>query len=199
MTIKGRITPELRSSIQTAINKTKETGREHGFFLCTDEQDKLSVSKLKSGIAHQVRLESPLVACHGKKIQGDFHTHTYLTALKKIKPNLSDEQIKDVINTEHKNYVEELGTKELTIDSPSPKDLLKELLYNCVGISKGTTCVISDMGNDKIECWTVKKTNSNDCNAAYKKLFKDEKERELVKYDKHTISLFDKEIIDPNK
>lgn len=194
--IKDKITPELKSKFQDAINRTKETGREHGFFLCIDEQQKLSTTKLRSGVAHQVRLESPLVACPGKKIQGDFHTHTYLTALKKVKPNLSDEKIKEFINREHKKYIEELGTEKLTIDSPSPKDLLKEILYNCVGVSKGTTCVVSDLEADKVECWTVKNMNGKNCNIAYNKLFKGEKERELVKYDKQMISLFDKEIID---
>ncbi len=197
--IREKITPEIRSKFQDAINKTKDTGREHGFFLCIDEQQKLSTSKLKSGIAHQIKLESPLVACPGKKIQGDFHTHTYLTVLKKIKPDSSDENIRKLIKREHKKYINELGTKELTIDSPSPKDLLKELLYKCTGISKGTTCVISDVDSNKIECWTAKDNNGNDCNIAYNKLFKDEIERELVKYDKHMISLFDKEIIDLKK
>jgi hypothetical protein len=112
---------------------------------------------------------------------------------------LPDEEIKKLINGEHKKYIKELGIDKLTIDSPSPKDLLKEILYNCVGVSKGTTCVISDMGNDKIECWNVKKAKANSCNMAYNKLFKDDKERELVKYDKHMISLFDKEIIDLRK
>ncbi len=221
MTIK--ITPEIKSKFQDAIKKTKDTGREHGFYLCIDNKQKLSTSKLQSGMTHQIKLESPLSACPGKKIQGDFHTHTYLTAIKKIKPNLTDKQIKDLINRNHKSYIEEMkeiGIKQqyanaqakatplanndyrsLTIDSPSPKDLLKEILYKCVGISKGTTCVISDMGNDKLECWTVKNSisdsnmQSKDCTIAYNKLFKDDKEKELVKYDKHILSLFDKETI----
>lgn len=197
--IKEKITPEMRSQFQDAVNKTKDTGREHGFFLCIDKQQNLSASKLRSGIANQIKLESPLVACPGKKIQGDFHTHTYLTVLKKIKPDYSDENIRKLIKNEHKKYLEELGTKELTIDSPSPKDLLKEILYKCTGISRGTTCVISDVDSDKIECWTAKENNGDACNIAYNKLFKDEKERELVKYDKHMISLFDKEIIELKK
>lgn len=200
--IKDKITPEIKSKFLDAINKTKQTGKEHGFFLCLDDKENISPSRVKSGEMHRLDLGSPIIACPGKKMQGDFHTHSYFTTTKNmsklVKPGMSDDDIKELINNEFNKYKEELGIKELSINSPSEKDLLKTVLHNCAGISK-TACVASDMGDDKVECWTVKDTSTDSCSTAYNMLFDGEKERTTVRYDRRIISLFNKEIIDIKK
>ena len=47
--IKERITPELRSKFQDAINKTKDNGEEHGFYICEDHKNGKILSSSKSG------------------------------------------------------------------------------------------------------------------------------------------------------
>lgn len=196
--IKDKTTPELKSKFLEAINKTRETGKEHGFFLCQDDKENLSPSRLRSGEFHKIELGSPITECNGKKIQGDFHTHAYFTVTKKlIKPDTSDEEIKKLITDEHSRYKKELGVEELTVNSPSSKDILRTVLHSCIGMAK-TTCVGSDM-NDKVECWTTKNLPSKDCLKAHNMLFDDGKERHTVKYNKWMTSLFDKETIDLKK
>lgn len=197
--IKDKITPEIKSKFLTAIDKTKQTGKEHGFFLCLDSKDNISPSKTKSGEMHSLDLGSPIVACPGQRIQGDFHTHDYFTTTKNmsklVKKGMSDDDIRGLITNEFNKYKKDLGVKELSIDSPSEKDLLKTVLHNCAGISK-TACVGSDMGNDKVECWTAKDASPDTCDMAYNMLFEGGKEKVTVKYDKRVIPLFDKEVID---
>lgn len=196
--IKDKITPEIKSRFLAAIEKTKQTGKEHGFFLCLDNSGNISPSRTKSGEMHELDLGSPIIGCPGKKMQGDFHTHSYFTTTKTmsklVKPGTSDDDIRKLINNEFNKYKKDLGIKELSINSPSEKDLLKTILHNCAGISK-TTCVASDMGDDKVECWTAKKTTPDICTMTYNMLFEDEKERITVMYDKRVIPLFDKETI----
>jgi len=197
--IKDKVTPEIKSKFLDAIDKTKQTGREHGFFLCLDDKGNISPSKTKSGEMHRLDLGSPIIACPGKKMQGDFHTHSYFTTTKNmsklVKPGMSDDDIRELINNEFNKYKKDLGIKELSINSPSEKDLLKTVLHNCAGISK-TACVASDMGDSKVECWTAKDTSLDSCNTAYNMLFEGEKERTTVRYDRRIIPLFNKEIID---
>jgi len=198
MSIKDKITPELKSKFLTAINKTKQTGKEHGFFLCQSEKGNLFPSKIKSGEMHKLELGSPITACPGRKIQGDFHTHSYFTITKAVskivKPGMSDDDIRKLIKNEFEKYKKDLGIKELSINSPSEKDLLKTILHNCAGISK-TACVISDVEDDKVECWTAKDISSDSCDMAYNMLFEGEKERNTIRYDKRIIPLFDREVI----
>lgn len=197
--IKDRITSELKSKFQDAIDKTKDTGKEHGFFLCLDNKGNISPSRIKSGEMHRLDLGSPIISCPGKKMQGDFHTHAYFTTTKKmsklVKPGMSDDDIRGLIKNEFEKYKKELEIKDLSINSPSEKDLLKTILHNCAGISK-TACVTSDMGDDKVECWTAKDSSPDSCDMAYNMLFDGEKERITVKYDKKITPLFNKETID---
>lgn len=197
--IKNKITPEIKSKFKTAITKTRETGKEHGFYLCVDQYQNLSPSDLKSGTADKLELGNSLVACDGNKIQGDFHTHAYIGFTKKMSKTsdqkMSDKQIKKLLKDTHEGYKKELGITEITIDSPSPKDLLNGALNKCVGVTKGTTCVISDIGN-KVECWTAKEMIPDKCIKAYTKMYENKKERKMVEYEKWMIPLFEREIID---
>lgn len=196
--IKDKITPEIKSKFLTAINKTKQTGNEHGFFLCLDNKGNISPSKMKSGEARGLDLGSPITACPGRKIQGDFHTHNYFTITKTmskfVKPGMSDDDIRQFIRNEFEQYKKELNVNDISTDSPSSKDFLKTILHSCAGISK-TTCVGSDMGEDKVECWTAKDISPDKCDIAYNMLFENGKERDITKYDKRIIPLFDKETV----
>ena len=196
--IKNKITPGIKLRFLDAIDKTKQTGREHGFFLCLDHRGDISPSRTKSGEMHRLDLGSPIIACPGQKMRGDFHTHSYFTTTKNmskfVTPGMSDDDIRNLVRNEFDKYKKDLGIKGLSINSPSEKDLLKTILHNCAGISK-TACVGSDMGDDKVECWTAKDTSPDACNTAYDMLFEGEKERTTVVYDKRIIPLFDKETI----
>lgn len=210
--IKDKITPELRSKFQDAINKTKENGEEHGFYICEDKKklSKLSPSELKFGKDHRINLGDPVTVCHGKKVQGNFHTHSYLTLFKQkskfMKPGMSDEDVKKFIKEKHGEHIKEIGVKGITLDSPSPKDFLTSILYSCIGKPEGTMCVSSDMGNtknsnmlSKVECWTPKEIPKTYCDRAYHALYSDGKEKEMITYKSWMTPLFHKEIIDLKK
>lgn len=200
--IKDKITPELESKFQTAINKTKDNGEEHGFYLCEDKK-KLSPSELIYGKDRRINLGDPVTACHGKKVLGNFHTHSYLTLFKQKskfnKPGMSDEDVKKFIKDRHSEHIKETGVKGITLDSPSPKDLLTSILYSCIGKPEGIMCVSSDMGNNKVECWTPKEILRADCDRAYQSLYQDGKEKEMITYESWMTPLFHKKIIDIKK
>ncbi len=200
--IKDRITPELKSKFQDAINKTKDNGEEHGFYICEGTK-KLSLSELKFGKDRRINLGDPVVACHGEKVQGNFHTHSYFTLFKQkskfMKKGISDEDVKKFIKEKHGQYIKETGVKGITLDSPSPKDLLTSILYSCIGKPEGIMCTGSDMGNNKVECWAPKDISKTVCDRAYQSLYQDGKEKEMITYESWMTPLFHKEIIDLKK
>lgn len=200
--IKDKITPELESKLLDAINRTKENGEEHGFYLCEDKK-KLYPSELKLGKDRRINLGDPVVSCHGKKVQGNFHTHSYLTLFKQtskfMKQGMSDEDVKKFIKEKHGEHIKETGVKGITLDSPSPKDLLTSILYNCIGKSEGIMCVTSDMENNKVECWTPKEIPKTDCDRSYHTLYNNGKEKEMITYESWMTPLFNKEVIDLKK
>lgn len=202
MLIKDKLTPELKSNLQYAINRTKEIGEEHGFYICEDNKNGklLSPSKIIIGKDSRIHLGDPVIACHGNRVKGNFHTHSYLTLFKKksrfMKPGMSDEDIKKFIKDKHGEHINEIGVKGITLDSPSPKDLLTNILYTCIGKSEGIMCTSNDIGNDKVECWTHKDISRTDCGKAYRTLYNNDKERDIITYQPWMIPLFHKEIID---
>jgi hypothetical protein len=200
--IKDRITPELKSKFQDAINKTKDNGEEHGFYICEGTK-KISPSELKFGKDRRINLGDPVVACHGKKVQGNFHTHSYFTLFKQkskfMKKGMSDEDVKKFIKEKHGQYIKETRVKGITLDSPSPKDLLTSILYSCIGKPEGIMCTGSDMGNNKVECWAHKDITKTVCDRAYQSLYQDGKEKEIITYESWMTPLFHKEIIDLKK
>ena len=76
-----KITQELKFKFQDAINKTKDNGEEHGFYICEDNKG-ISSSKIIPGKDRRINLGDPVISCHGKKVRGNFHTHSYLTLFK---------------------------------------------------------------------------------------------------------------------
>jgi hypothetical protein len=199
--IKDKITPELESELLDAINKTRENGEEHGFYIC-GEKKKLLPSGLRFGKDSMINLGDPVVACHGKKVQGNFHTHSYLTLFKQkskfMRQGMSDEDVKKFIKEKHGEHIKETGVKGITLDSPSPKDLLTSILYSCVGKPEGIMCVGNDMGNNKVECWIPKEMSKTDCDRSYHSLYDNGKEKDMITYGSWMIPLFDKEVIDLN-
>jgi hypothetical protein len=197
--IKNRITPEIKSRFLEAINNTEKTGNEHGFYLCLDKNKRLFPSKLQEGDSRQVKLGEPSVACSDKKIQGDFHTHNYFTLTKnksKYVKGMSDLEIKKFIKDKFQEYKEELGIKELSVNSPSSKDLLKAIIHRCESIEEGTTCIGTDL-NNTVECWSVKKDISlKNCFKALNTLYENGKEKDIVKYENWFVPLFQKESIE---
>jgi hypothetical protein len=203
--IKDKITPELESKFQTAINKTRENGEEHGFYICEDKK-KLFPSELRFGKDSRINLGDPVVACHGKKVQGNFHTHSYLTLFKQkskfMRQGMSDEDVKNFIKQKHSELIKETGVKGITLDSPSPRDLLISILYSCIRKPEGIICVGNDMGNNneqlklsKVECWAPKEIQKVNCDRAYHTLYSDGKEKDMIAYEPWMIPLFDKEVI----
>jgi len=122
--IKDKITPELQSKLLDAISKTKENGEEHGFYICRKKK-KLFSSELIVGKDGGIDLGDPVVACRGKKVQGNFHTHPYLTLFKQkskfMKQDMSDTDVKKFIKEKYDEHIKETGVKGITLDSPSPK------------------------------------------------------------------------------
>lgn len=201
--IKNKLTPEIKSKFLEAINRTKTTGKEHGFYLCIDQKQNLFPSKLISGDERKIKMGEPSIKCHNNTVQGDFHTHNYFTLTKqtsKLVKGMSDKEIKNFMIDKFQEYKDELGIKELTINSPSSKDLLKSITHVCSNIDKGTTCVGTDMGNDKtdkVECWTVKEEDLSmkDCVRALHAIYENGKEKDKVGYVKWAIPLFNREVI----
>lgn len=203
--IKDKITPELKSKFQDAISKTKDNGEEHGFYICSDKKElsELSPSELRYGKDRRINLGNPVTACHGKKVQGNFHTHSYFTLFKQqskfMKPEMSDDDVKKFIKKKHGEHIKQTGVKEITLDSPSPKDLLTSILYSCIGKPEGIMCVGSDMGNNKVECWVPKEIKKTECDMAYQSLYQDGKEKEMITYESWMTPLFNKEVIELKK
>ncbi len=61
----------VREKINEAMNKTKKTGKEHGFNICFDND--ITTTAIVKGDRDSVTIEN---TCPGKKI-GSFHVHTW--------------------------------------------------------------------------------------------------------------------------
>jgi hypothetical protein len=158
-TIKDKITPKIRKKFLLAIRQTKDTGKEHGFHLCIENDGKLSSTNMYIGDEHSIKLHEIHMPCAEKKLQGDFHTHPHLIDAKKyfnITFQASDKLMKSAI----KQFVEERG---LTVTMPSHSDARDAILGKCSKKTEGTTCVGTDLDNSRVECWTPKDIDDGDC------------------------------------
>lgn len=149
--IKDKITPILKERFKEEMLKSRNDGKERGFFLCSNK--KLSASKTCIGSECNVTLMRPKDACPGK-VQGDFHTHP---ALNYIKEELRERNVRlpsdsKIIETLEKD----IKVKGWTPQTPSHEDVLYGLNSSFFGDSKGTTCVGVDYDDTKVECWTPK-------------------------------------------
>lgn len=156
--ISDNITPEIRERFSREIKESKLTNTERGFYMCIEENGKLSAGKTCTGEHCGIQFSELIDPCKGKKIQGDFHTHPYLAQIKKefgLK-NPSKELMRSSIN----KFLKERNITPTTI---SQGDGIGTILGKCSNKTEGTTCIGSDIDEKLVECWTLKQINDIDC------------------------------------
>ena len=208
MSIKDKITQELKERFKEAIKKTIDTGREQGFYICKDKEGKLFADKGCEGGQCDIMIGRPQDACKGEINHGDFHTHPFtslasferMTLIKTYGYDRIKNDLKNVIKEEFKYLHEKEGLKGMSINTPSYIDALKTLSFKCDGLTQGTICIGTDMDKDKVECWTVKETDKDTNSKNCKKMQKEWKYAVIMGGDmpikKWIAPLFNKEIID---
>ncbi len=209
--IKDKFTPELKKRFLDDLRISKEINKERGFVICIDEKENLVPSQSCEGNVCSINLGDPSKICPTGNAQGDFHTHPYLSEAKKelasmygeTRPIPSDETIINHMKNNIRTIYEKEDIKDITINSPSGDDLLHILLGRCLNRSRGTVCTLSDIGEDKLECWTVKEMDKDKrdiyCAKAYSDIRKRTAEQEAILIEKWVDNIFDREIIDLKK
>jgi hypothetical protein len=191
--IRDKLTPQLRERFLEEIKKSEETGEERGFHLCIEKDGKLSSGNTFTGDENSIRFHLPRLSCSGRKTQGDFHTHTFLSDVRK-KYNIT---ISEVSDKRLKEIVMSSLRKGYNPTTPSHQDVLAALLDKCTKMTNGTTCIGSDLDMDKVECWTIKNFIKWNCIRAFKeKIFPIEKGDTPHKW---VLPLFNVELIDLKK
>ena len=166
--IKNKITPELKSRFTEDIKKSKESGKERGFFLCENKEGKLIPAESREGTDVDIHLGDPRTGCpSGTKTYGEFHTHPYLFTVKQelrkegkipLREDLRvDEELKIRMGKNIREAHERVtGVKGITINTPSYTDVLRALLGKSINVTNGTICTSTDVETNKVECWTIK-------------------------------------------
>ena len=203
-----KITPELKERLKDAVKKTVDTGKEQGFYICKDKEEKLFADKECEGGQCDIMIGRPQDACKGETNQGDFHTHPFkslasferMILIKTYGYDRVKNDLENVIKEEFKYLHEREGLKDASINTPSYIDALKTLSFKCDGLTQGTICIGTDVDKDKVECWTVKKTGKDANSKNCKKMEKEWKYAVIMGGDmpikKWIAPLFNKEIID---
>ncbi len=205
--IKDKITPELKRRFLDDLRISIETGKERGFIMCIDEKENLVPSQSYEGDVRSISSGDPSKVCPTGNAQGDFHTHPYLSEAKKElmsgngkKSIPSDEVIINHMKNNIRTIHEKEGVKDITINSPTGNDLLHALLSKHLNITRGTVCTLSDVGDDKLECWTVKEMKKDKEDIYSAKAYSDIRKRNLLQEDilieTWIASIFDRETID---
>lgn len=164
MSIKDKITSELKNAMMESIKKTKENGNEHGFFMCADKDGKLYPSREKcEGDSCGMDINIYPRLCPEKKIQGFFHVHPKIPEIEKL---LGRKFSKD--DVKNMSVVDKKGNKG-ALQSPSHKDVSVILLTKCNKYTEGTVCTAADAESDKIECWSLKTGAANLATCYYAK------------------------------
>ena len=194
--IKDKINPELRKRFLQEIKKSKETDVERGFHICIEKDGKLSAGDTCVGDKCSLKFPHVSISCPGKKVQGDFHTHPYLSDVRKefgiTYMKASDQLIKSAVCI----FLEERG---ITPTIPTQGDAISAILGKCSKRTNGTTCIGSDLDESKIECWTVKKDiGDGDCFTAFMEQISPKETGSKLPKD-WIIPLFDKEMINLKK
>ena len=194
MSIKDKITPGLKRAMLESIKKTKDSGNEHGFLMCTDKDEKLSVSATKcEGDACEMVISIFPESCPEKKIQGLFHTHPQrLFAEIQLGRKLTEKDIKNMVIVDTKGNI-------MTLQTPSHEDALSALLAKCEKDTEGTVCTAADLEPDKVGCWTPKKGAANLVTCRYAKRDKILTKEKYIGPKMWIRPLFNKEIIDLKK
>lgn len=206
--IKDKITPELKDRFKDAINKTIDTGKEQGFYVCKDKEGKLFADKGCEGEQCDLMIGRPQESCQGEINQGDFHTHPYtsldtferMVLIREYGYDRIENDLKNVVKEEFNYLHEREGLKNMPISTPSYTDALKTLGFKCDGLTQGTICIGTDIEKDKLECWTVRETYKDTMKRNCDKM--EEEWKYAVRMGgampvkKWIVPLFDKEIID---
>lgn len=192
MTLKDKITPDIKNRFRKEIEEATKTGKERGLLLCKDKNNILSPSKSSVENEDFINLKELKDSCPFK-IQGDFHVHVHIADAKKFignfvpKEKINDNEIRDLIIKTYKD-------KGISITSPSYGDVLGTLILKHKKQIIGTTCIGSDAEPEKVECWTAKdKINER----FYDMAKNDLGNSNLINHypNKKIANLFDKEII----
>ncbi len=190
--IKDKITQQLRNKFIHEIQKTIDSGNEHGFLICRDNKGNLSPSKTTVGEKDNINFMDISSQCPFK-IQGDFHTHASLADMRNfIKENLPEEKVsEDKIRDITIKLYEKNG---ITTTGPSHGDLLGLLVLKNKGKIIGTVCMGSDADPKNVECWTTRDNINKD---HYERANVELKNRKLVQNPPHDWikPLFNREII----
>lgn len=197
--IKDKITPALGDRFRQAIKKTIDTGKEQGFFICSNQQGKLYPSKSCEGDECKIILEDQYAVCP-RKVEGDFHTHPYLANAKRKYIEIGkqippDDMLKEEVRKSLIEMHEEKGVIGLSPIVPSYKDTLNTVVHKCFKNVDTATCVGSDLEENKIECWTPKDVGHGQCVRAVFELRKMVEKKKEFFPKKWIVPLFDKEQI----
>lgn len=192
-TIKDKITPQLRKKFLEEIKKTEEIGKERGFHLCIEKDGKLSAGETCTGNECGLKFRSSELSCPGRKVQGDFHTHPYLTDVRKRYNITFKGASNELLRASVESYLKEIGH---TPTIPSHSDVIDAILGKCAKKMEGTTCIGTDLDMNKVECWTIKNIDDGDCiRALMEKISPIEEDESTLPHD-WTKSLFNIEMID---
>lgn len=150
--IEYKISPGLKSRFKEEILKSRKDGKEHGFLICSDKKEKLSATKSIVGDNHLFL--KPLKDQCNYKIQGDFHTHPHANGAKRF----FEKQLRTKIPIEdvRKGLIDAARVKNVSLTAPSYGDILGTMILNYNNEILGTTCIGTDIDQDKIECWSTK-------------------------------------------
>lgn len=164
--IKDKITPALKEKFRQTIDKTIDTGKDQGFFICSDKQGSLYPSKPCEGEECKI-LEDQSSICP-VRIQGNFHTRPYLASAKRKYKEIGKQvPIDDVLKQEIRKSLtemhEEKGVVGISPIVPDYKDSLYTIVHKCFRNTDVSTCVGSDLEKNKIECWTPKDIRKGQC------------------------------------
>ena len=156
MSIKDKITKDIKKRFREEIKKSDKSRKERGLLLCLNKNGEIypTESSVESDNGNFINLKELKKSCP-HKIQGDFHVHVNMGDAKNFIENfIPKEEIldNDIRNILLKTYKD----NNLSITSPSHGDLLGTLLLKKKDDIVGTTCTSSDAYPDKIECWTAK-------------------------------------------
>lgn len=164
MSIKDKITLELKYAMMDSIEKAEKSGNEHGFLMCADKDRKLYPSGVKcEGDSCSIYIHIHPEFCPKKKIQGFFHVHPdKLKEEKRLGRKIKKGDIKDIFKVDREGNA-------VILQTPSHTDVLTALLEKCDKSTEGTVCITSDLEPDKVGCWTPRTGAANFATCYYAK------------------------------
>jgi hypothetical protein len=191
MAIKDNITLGLKYAMMNSIDKTKESGNEHGFLMCKNKDGKWSASGRNcEGDSCGMDIDIYPELCPDKKIQGFFHVHPELSEQEeRLGRKLTKEDIKNAVVRDKKGNIIELQT-------PSYADVLTILLTKCEKSTEGTICTASDLVPDNVGCWTPRTGSANFATCYYAKRENILTKNKDIEPKRWIRPLFNKEIIE---